>query len=394
MAEQKSLNIFIMTNLLFWFSLFTYIPQLSTYAESLGASYKFIGFITGSYGITQTIIRFPLGIWSDKFNRRKIFVTLGLFLSTISTLVTYFYPHPYSLLATRLLAGVSVATFVVISIMLVDYFEKGEEKKAIGLSNSLNGMGLVLAMIAGGLLIKYTESDRDLYLLGAIGGAAGIILSFFIKEKKHEFHEVKPIKELLRRSIDQNLLKVSFLAIIVQGITFATLFGFVPIIGKSLNASGLSLSLLSIAGLVPFIIIPPIAGSAFLKYLKPYTIVLIGFIINTIICFVMPFAKSLLFLFILQMFSGAGRALSFPLLMGMGISDIDSTNRGSAMGFFQAAYGIGMVFGPIFLGFIADTYGLTAGFIFTSFTGILGIILIIKWYVIVEVSRKSMSYHH
>ena len=380
MDKKRSLTIFVITNLLFWFSLFTYIPQLSTYAKSLGASYKLIGIITGSYGVTQTIIRLPLGIWSDKFNKRKLFVTLGLFLSTVSTLVTYFFPHPYSLLATRLLAGASVATFVVISIMFVDFFEKDESTRAIGISNSLNGLGLVLAMIAGGLLIKYTSSDRDLYLLGALGGVAGLILSLFIQEQTHEKHEVKPLRDIFRNSIDSNLLKVSFLAIISQGITFATLFGFVPIIGKSLNASGLVLSFLSITGLIPFVILPPYAGSTFLRYMKAPVVVLLGFAISTVICFMLPFAGNLVILFILQFFSGVGRALCFPLLMGMGIRDIDSAYRGTAMGFFQASYGVGMVLGPVLLGFIADTYGLQAGFIFTSITGVLAVVLILKWY--------------
>ncbi len=382
MEKKGSFTIFIITNLLFWFSLFTYIPQLPTYAKSLGASYKLIGIITGSYGVTQTIIRLPLGIWSDKFNKRKMFVTLGLFLSTVSTLVTYFFPHPYSLLATRLLAGASVATFVVISIMLVDFFDKTEATRAIGLSNSLNGLGLVLAMIAGGLLIRFTSRDQDLYLLGALGGIAGIVLSLFIKEQSHEKHEVKPFRDILKNSIDNNLLKVSFLAVISQGITFATLFGFVPIIGKTLDASGLVLSFLSITGLIPFIILPPMAGSVFIKYFKAPVIVMAGFVISTVICFLLPFAGNLFILFFLQLISGVGRALSFPLLMGMGIRGIDSAYRGTAMGFFQASYGLGMVFGPVILGFIADTYGLTAGFIFTSFTGLLGILLILKWYLV------------
>ena len=389
MSKGRSITIFIITNLLFWFSLFTYIPQLATYAKSLGASYKLIGIITGSYGVTQTLIRLPLGIWSDKINKRKIFVILGLFVSTISTLVTYFYPHPYSLLATRLLAGASVATFVVMTVMFADYYEKSEAARGVGISNSVNGLGLILAMAAGGLLIKYSSSNRDLYLLGAIGGFVGFVLSFFIEERAHEYHESKAIKVLFKNSIDKNLLKVSILATVSQGITFATLFGFVPIIGRSLYASGLQLSLLTITGLVPFIILPPITGSLFIRYVKPQVIVITGFIISTVICFLMPFAGSLSLLFLLQFFSGIGRSLSFPLLMGMGIKGIDSEYRGTAMGFFQASYGVGLVFGPVILGFMADTWGLTSGFIFTSITGIVAIFFIVKWFFVDPVRRNQ-----
>jgi len=57
--------------ILFWFSLYIYVPQLSNYAKELGASYRLIGLIGSAYGFSQTILRIPLGILSDKLRNRK-----------------------------------------------------------------------------------------------------------------------------------------------------------------------------------------------------------------------------------------------------------------------------------------------------------------------------------
>jgi len=59
-------------------SLYAYVPILSPYAESLGASYKMVGMIIGSYGFTQMLLRIPLGIISDKMGNRKLFIISGI----------------------------------------------------------------------------------------------------------------------------------------------------------------------------------------------------------------------------------------------------------------------------------------------------------------------------
>ena len=108
MINKKTL--FSIVTVLFWFSLYAYVPQISNYARELGASYKFIGLIGGAYGLTQTILRIPIGIVSDKFRLRKIFIIMGIMCAVISATLVYLFPSPYSLLWARLIAGIASAT--------------------------------------------------------------------------------------------------------------------------------------------------------------------------------------------------------------------------------------------------------------------------------------------
>ena len=85
----------------FWFSLYAYVPYVTPYADYLGTSMRLMGLIAGAYGLTQMIIRFPLGIFSDRLRRRKIFVQLGIAFAALSAFLAFFFPSPVMLLVMR-----------------------------------------------------------------------------------------------------------------------------------------------------------------------------------------------------------------------------------------------------------------------------------------------------
>jgi len=63
----------------FWGALYLYVPILTPYAETLGASMTLLGLIVSSYGFSQLVLRIPVGIWSDRIGRRKPFIAAGLY---------------------------------------------------------------------------------------------------------------------------------------------------------------------------------------------------------------------------------------------------------------------------------------------------------------------------
>ena len=69
--RKYRLPLFCLVTGLFWFSMYTYVPVLTSYIESLGASHKMAGTIVGSYGFVQMILRIPLGILSDRMHKKR-----------------------------------------------------------------------------------------------------------------------------------------------------------------------------------------------------------------------------------------------------------------------------------------------------------------------------------
>ena len=74
--------------------------------------------------------------------------------------------------------------------------------------------------------------------------------------------------------------------------------------------------------------------------------------------------------------------MATSLLMSAAILKIDPAKRATAMGFFQAIYGIGMTLGPQIVGLFGKSAagetnlpGLTVGFFFVAVTQIAGAVL-------------------
>lgn len=53
-------------------------------------------------------------------------------------------------------------------------------------------------------------------------------------------------------------------------------------------------------------------------------------------------------------FYGIGDAITFPLLMSMVMDGVETHLMTTTMGFYQAAYGIGMIIGPVILGVLVN----------------------------------------
>jgi MFS family permease len=371
--KAHSIHFFTFTTSMLWFSLYAYVAELSTYANTLGATYRMIGLITGSYGLTQLLLRIPLGVLSDRLGKRKLFICFGLATAAVSSLITFLHPSEISLLLTRLLAGVSASTWVILTVMFSSYFDKSEAPKAIGLMNSYNAIGQLVAMGLGGL-VSYYLGTQYLFLLAALGGTLGLISSLFIHEEIPEIKKI-PFNDFIDIAKNKQLQVVSVLGILTQLITFATAFGFVPLLAKQLGAQSIQLSFLTALAILPAIFISRLAGSFFPKYLGRKNTISIGFFFSACLCIIMPWIHQLTHLYIAQFASGVARSMVFPLLMGLGIEEIDQNKRATSMGIFQAVYGIGMVFGPILLGFIAQSYGLVVGFALTGAIGFIGILI-------------------
>lgn len=376
MNNKKNYFSFVMV--LFWFSLYAYVPQMTSYAKEMGASYKLIGFITGAYGLTQTVLRIPIGILSDKMRNRKFFILIGMVASILSALLVYVYPNPYTLLAARLLAGVASATWVNFTVLFLSYYEPSESSKSIGISNSNSKLGQLFAMFVGGF-IAVRFGVVNIFAVSTIFGLLAFVLGFWIEEDKVQAKQDKTITPGIFTVLnDKRILHISFLGCLVQFIAYSTAFGFTPLIATNLGANNLQLSYLSIAYTFPQILFSVISGTILVKRFGEKHTLMFGFILTTAFCFMTPFAPNILILYIIQFVSGIGNAITFPILMSMVIKGVDSSMMTTTMGFYQAAYGVGMIVGPIVLGSIGDEFGLTYGFMVVGLLSMLSILSVLK----------------
>jgi MFS family permease len=367
-------SLFCIVTGLYWFSLYTYVPILSPYAEALGASHKMVGMIIGSYGFAQMLLRIPLGVMSDKMGNRKLFIILGIVSSLVSSLGMWFFKKPAMILLFRSLSGVAASSWVAYTILFSSYFEQKDTAKALGIINAFSALGQMSAMLAGGYAAQRFGQEAT-FLAASISGVIGLAISFGIFEQRKMDREPLTVPQLLSVAGNRDLLIVSGLAILVQFITFATVYGFTPVAAKQIGASDAQLGLLTAFSTLPTIFSSAISGSVVAKRFGEKRVIVASFIIISASCAVIPFSKDINILYISQAIGGLGRGLLFPLLMSLCIKSIDSSKRATAMGFFQAIYGLGMFMGPVITGVISDAAKLLWGFLVSAATGLIGALI-------------------
>jgi MFS family permease len=359
---------------LYWFSLYTYVPTLSPYARSIGASYRMVGMIIGSYGFIQLLLRIPLGLFSDNTGRRKVFVVLGVLFSLLSAVGLYVSRNPFSLLVSRSLSGVAASMWVVFTVLFVGYFDSGDAPKAIGLINSFTSLGQICAMLLGGWVAgRFGETAP--FVVGACGAAMGLVLSLGATEVRSSGNGRLDLRGFVSVVSDPHLLIVSLLAVVVQLLTFGTVYGFTPVIAKSIGASDFETGVLATLAILPTVFVAAMSGTVFRRVFGERNTIAGSFILIAASCFYIPYARQMMPLYVAQVIGGIGRGTALPLLMGLSIRSVPVERRATAMGFFQAVYAFGMFIGPVLVGFLSDIVGLSWGFWAVGLLGVAGALL-------------------
>lgn len=371
--------LFCAVTLLFWMSMYTSVPIMAPYVEFLGGNHQLAGWIVGMYGISQMLLRIPVGIMSDRFHKRKLFITFGLFFTAIGGLGLWF-THDFTwILILRALAGAAAATWVDFTILFTSYYKHEESTKAIGTISFFNSLGQVLGILSAGWAADSLGWEAA-FILGALLGVLGFVGSFFLIEKIEPDAPKITMRAIGDVAADRTLLFVSLLAILSQVLIFATVFGFTPVYATALGADKFSLSLLSLFANVPVALASLFGGRKWAAKYGEKRMVVWGFVLMGVFTFTIPFTHHLWVLMVTQAFAGFGRGLSFTLLMGMSIKHMPAEKRATAMGFFQAIYGLGMFVGPVLMGVIGDWFSLNQGFIVLGILGVLSALLS-QWFV-------------
>ncbi|WP_165452451.1 MFS transporter [Paenibacillus thalictri] len=372
MTQAKSYRIplFCGVTLLFWFSMYTCVPILAAYVEYLGASHKMAGMIVGMYGLSQMLLRIPVGIVSDLFHKRRLFITFGLLFSVFSCAGILVSHELTWVLILRALAGAAAATWVDFTILFASYYKKEETTKAMGTISFYNSMGQMLGILCGGWFADVFSWEAS-FLIGAAVGTVGFAASFFLVEKFDESAQKITYAGVKEVASDRILLTVSLLAILFQLLTFATVFGFTPVYAQELGATKLDMGWLTFCSTFPMAIASWIGGSYVSQKYGEKKVIILGFILTGVCTVLIPVLSSFWLLLLTQAIAGFGRGFATPLLMSLSIKHMDVGKRATAMGFYQAIYGLGMFLGPLFMGIAGDVLTLKQGFFIVGLLGCL-----------------------
>jgi MFS family permease len=332
-----------------------------------------VGLILGCYGVGQLVLRVPIGIISDRLRKRRIFINMGLLSLVISSLGLYLFREPVLILIFRSLSGVASAFWVIFTVLYSSYFDESQATKAVGILNAFCNGGILLGLLSGGFIVRSLGVTAT-FFVSLVVATIGFVISFSISEKQID-RKPAEVKELLMVVRDGNFQTVAIIGVICQFVSFATVYGFTPVVAKNLGASDFQIAMLTALSTVPAVIGSALSGSYFAGKFGEKKTMIYGLVIAALACCAIPYSHNMAVLSISQFLGGFGTGTVFPLLMGLSIKNVSSDKRATAMGIFQAIYGLGMFMGPTVVGALTDGVGIKWGFITIGAVALSGILV-------------------
>jgi len=371
---SKSTILFHFCTIFFWASVYIYMPILAPYTKMVSGSLQAVGWVMGAYGLSQFLLRIPVGILSDRLRRRKPFILLGFIFEGVACLGLIFSSTAAGLFLSFFTAGMAASMWVVFIVLFSSYFPMGQIVQSTSLIIFSSRLSHVISNYAGGAIAEAWGWTAPFYA-GGILALLGFLLATGITERRPEKDSAISFKKLLLVGRSRRLLTISLLGFLLQFATFSSTYGFTPVYVQQIGATKAELGILLFSFTFSSILATLLSGT-YLRRTKPErSFILLGFFLIAGSVVFTPLISHLHILYIIQAINGIGVGLAFPLLMGLAIEPIPGEQQGTAMGFFQSLYAAGMSLGPLVSGFIGHYLGLSSIFFLSGILSLLAVFL-------------------
>ena len=362
---QKSILLLIVT--LFWFSQYIYVPFQTPYLTDVSVSTSFIGTIVGAYGISQVIVRLPLGIAADYINRHKLFIFLGPLIAGVASLVRLFFPSGYGFLLANLMSGCSSATWISFMVFYTNFYPSDKQQFATSTIIMFNNIGILIAFVFGAVFFD-SLGMNTMCIFSSIAGICGSILSLFIKDSKKQSHTSSiSLKSLIGIYSNKRLIFFGCLALIQQGLQMSTTMSFTTQILEDLSATNTLIAYSSIVYMICAAIFSKLSSCKFCENLGPKICIPSVFFMLSFYCILVPTVNSIFLIFILQIIPGIATGVLFSYITSEAMKNIPLDKKSTSMGFFQAIYALGMTTFPILTGNIGEYFSIKYSYFTLAF---------------------------
>ncbi|MFN2109784.1 MAG: MFS transporter [Anaerolineae bacterium] len=354
-SRRGLLVLYITAVVFYWMSLYLYVPTLSVYAATKTDDLALVGIVLAQYGLWQAVTRFPLGIAADWIGRRKPFILAGFALGGLGALWMGLTGSINGLIVGRALSGLAASVWVLLVVAVNGQFPPEEAVRITALLSGVNSIARMAATSVTGALNDW--GGYPVAFFAAAGAAALAIVAMLIVREPARPSKRPSLRSLGKLITRRDVLTPSLLCAVSQFAIWAGPFTFSPILAKSLGATDGTLSLLTSLN-IAMIMLSSFATSAIAKRVSARWLVVFNFSVIALSMVMLTLAHSLTLVFAAQICFGLASGIGYSVLMGLSIRDVDETQRATAMGLFQAVYGIGMFAGPWLSGILADAIGI------------------------------------
>ena len=365
LSQKGRRAVMLLITVLFWFALYVYVPYQTPYLSMLGVASSFIGVILGAYGFSQMLIRIPLGIGADRKGRHKPFIVFGNACAAAASVLRFLWPSATSFLLANLISGLAASTWICSTVLYPTYYRPEQLKKAMGTLLAMNNLGTLSGFLLGMVASQFLKTEA-LFLFSAGAGLLGTVCSILIWEEPQEQGQAKmlpPLREHFRVFKRKRLLLFAIGMALLQAVNMSTAMSFTSEYGRQMGAGNLEIGLLSVLYMAASVLSSFYTGTRHAAQMGERKLVPVFFLLYALCCGAIPFMRQIWALCIVQFLGGFCFASLLSIFMSGAVDGVPQEKRSTAMGFFQAVYGIGMTFGPTLMGVLVQGYGMRTAYL-------------------------------
>lgn len=351
-------------------------PILPLYAQSFGVGAAAVGSLVTVFGIARMVINIPAGQWTDRFGRRILLVA-GPLITSISSFGFAFAGTFWQLLIWRVFQGIGSAVITTAAmVVLADLSSAANRGRVMSLYQGALLLGAGAGPAFGGFLAEAFGIRVPFFIFGALTAVAGLWAFLRIPETRGWIdgrrpeeataaasRQKVPLRPLLNRLMrNRDFLLVSAVTL---GVFFTRAGGqmtLLPLLGH--NELGMSEAAIGATFTLMFGVnfVALYAAGALSDRFGPKAVIVPSGIVTALSVWLFLYTGSVeLFLANAVLFGiGTGMSGPAPAAYATDISPRDAI--GPAMGLYRTISDLGLVTGPIILGWLADTSGYGAAF--------------------------------
>jgi MFS family permease len=217
---------------LYWTSLYFYVPTLPIYVEQKAGGLALVGMVLAMYGLWQALVRLPLGIAADWIGRRKPFILVGLSLSAVGAWLMATSSGVPGLTLGRAITGLAAGTWVPLVVFYTSLCPSDQAVRASATMTLVNSVARMIASAANGPAQSGRRIRSGLYGIHhrrLTGGSCDVIAG-----EKRNPPQRPSLDQLGHFVARRDILLPSLLSAVTQYATWATTFGFLPILAGNL----------------------------------------------------------------------------------------------------------------------------------------------------------------
>ena len=173
---SRTVALFLAANVLYWISLYLYVPTLPTYVGRRTSDLALVGLVLSMYGLWQALARLPVGIAVDATGRGKPFIVGGFLLAAAGAAAMSASRSVAALAAGRSLTGLAAATWVPLVAIFSGLFPPERAVLAASLLNLTGSIGRMVATSLTGVLNEAGGYGLAFALAAAASAAAIVVV--------------------------------------------------------------------------------------------------------------------------------------------------------------------------------------------------------------------------